>query len=213
MWSVADIADAIEAGLKRHCAVLDAEHAVSGIDALDEVELHPFLARALEEQEYGVFREQRYPADQSKRRESEGERCDFVLTPPGRTSLVSSERKATLFEPADAVPLDEAFWLEVKTVAQFTIEGPNRNYTSQLLSTIRQDITKLSKDRGILHAGLLIVMYVQSQEVADHDLGIWQDRCLRRNLPIASPSQRSFPISDRLGNGVCALACYPVRHW
>ena len=159
-----------------------------------------------------MFREQRYPADQGKRRESEGERCDLVLTSDNRP-LASSERKATLFEPADAVPLDEAFWLEVKTVAQFTIEGPNRNYTSQLLSTIRHDITKLSKDQGILHAGLLIVMYVQSQEVADHDLCIWQDRCLQRNLPIASPSQRSFPISDRLGNGVCVLAFYPVRHW
>ena len=32
----------------------------------------------------GVHREQRYPADRARRRESEGERCDFVLTPDGR---------------------------------------------------------------------------------------------------------------------------------
>jgi hypothetical protein len=212
MWSIADLADAVEAGVKATSAQLDEEHAIYGLDAKDEVELHPILAEAFTRAEYGVHREHRYPADQKKRRESEGERCDLVLTPDGR-ELASGERKATLFEPADAVPLDEAYWLEVKTVAQYTIEGANGQYSSQLLSTIGRDVTKLSKDRGILHAGLLIVMFVQDERIANHDLGIWQDRCLKRNLPIAAPSQRCVPITDRLGNGCCVLALYPVRHW
>lgn len=213
MWSIADLADAVDAGLRRASARLDEENAVYGLDALDEVELHPVLADSLQHAGYGVEREVRYPADQRKRKESEGERCDLVLTAPGRGPLASGETKATLFEPQDATPFDEAFWLEVKTVAQHTVEGPNRNYASQLLSTIRHDVTKLSKDRGILHAGLLIVMFVRDEAVAEHDLGIWQDRCLERCLPIGAPAVRTLPITDRLGNAACVLAVYPVHRY
>jgi len=212
MWSIADLADAIEAGLVRENARLAAERAVYGLDAREEVQLHPLLAAALIDAGYGIAREQRYPADQALRRDSEGERCDLVITPDHRP-LITGETRATLFEPADAIPFDEAFWLEVKTVAQHTIDGPNASYASQLLSTIRQDITKLAKDRGILHAGLLILMFVGDETVAAHDLGIWQDRCLKRGMPIAAPSRRNVPITDRMGNTVCAIALYPVRHW
>lgn len=211
MWSVADIADGIADGLARYARQLDDEHAVYGMDALDEVSLHPILADALVTAGYGVHREQRYPADRRKRKESEGERCDLVLTPDGRVLRVS-EAKATLFEPADAVETDDAFWLEIKTVSQFTTEGASASYTGQLMAPIRRDVTKLSKDTGILHAGLLIVLFVRDELVAEHDLEIWQDRCLQRTLPIAAPCRRSIPIADRHGNGLCYVALYPVRH-
>lgn len=210
MWSAADIADGCAAGLQQRAAELDHEQAVFGIDALDEVALHPELATALTSSHYGVFREERYPA-QRRRRESEGERCDLVLTPDGRP-LVVSERRATLFDAPDAVDLEDAYWLEVKTVAQYTEEGANANYSGQLLSTVRHDVTKLSKEDGILHAGLLIVLFVRERMVAEHDLRIWQDRCLERGLPIGAPYIRSIDITDRLGNGVCYLALYPVSH-
>ena len=212
MWSIADIADVLESGLRQRNAQLDAEHAVYGLDALEEVALHPVIADALIAGGYGVHREQRYPADRPRRKESEGERCDFVLTPDGKP-LRQPDARATLFDSPWSVDLDDAFWLEAKVVAQFTMEGPNRTYASQLLSTVRQDVTKLSKDEGILHAGLLIVLFVRDLEVAEHDLDIWQERCLKRGLPITTPSIRSVPIADRLGNALCALALYGVRHY
>ncbi len=181
------------------------------MDVLDEIALHPTVASALREAGYGVYREQRYPADRIKRSHSEGERCDFVLTPDGR-ELSQPDAAGTLFDPADTVPLDEAYWLEVKVVSQFTVEGPNANYSSQLLSTVRQDVTKLSKEPGILHAGLLIVLFVQDERVADHDLQIWQDRCLQRGLPIGSPAVRRTQLNNRHGHGVCLMAVYPVMH-
>lgn len=211
MWSVADVADAIEGGLRRRMAQLDLEQSVTGLDALDELALHAILADCLAEAGYGVQRERRYPADRAKRRESEGERCDLVLTPDGRP-LRETDAKATLFDRPDAVEPDEAFWLEVKLVSQFTEEGPNRNYASQLLSTVRHDVTKLSKDPDILRAAILIVLFVRDAIVAEHDLGVWQDRCLQRGLPIGAPSVRTLPMTDRLGNGVCAIAVYPVSH-
>ncbi len=211
MWSHPDLADAVEAGLRRRALRFDAEQAVRGLDALDEVAIHPILAEALRRADFGVCREQRYPADRRRRRESEGERCDLVLT-PDRRRLRPPEAKATLFDPRDAVDVDEAFWLEVKVVAQFLVEGPNANYAGQLLSSVREDVTKLSKDRTILHAGLLIVMFVADAGVAEHDLRVWQDRCLAAALPIGGPCVRTLPITDRLGNRVCTTALYPVSH-
>src|SRR5688572_1192704 len=136
--SVADIADAIEAGLRHRFEQLDAEHAVYGLDSLDELALHPVIEQSLRDGNFGVHREQRYPADRRKRSFSEGERCDFVLTPDGR-DLIHPDAAGTLFDPADALELCDAFWLETKIVAQFNCEGPNANYSSQLLSTVRQD--------------------------------------------------------------------------
>jgi hypothetical protein len=244
-WAIADIADAVEAGLRREADAFDREQAVYGLDTLSELELHPLLVSALKQAGFGVHREERYPADRCKRSESCGERCDIVLTPagcplawpaaPGIASAralgpASAIVQPTLFEDAappaparacgqpahpplpPACQLEDAFWLEVKVVSQFTIEGPNRSYSSQLLSTVRQDVTKLSKDPGILHAGLLNVHFAIDERVARHDLAMWIDRCLQRGLPIAAPSTRIVPITDRIGNAVCAIAACPVSH-
>jgi hypothetical protein len=211
VWSHADIADAVAQGLRSHASSLDLEQAVQGLDAQDERSLHPVLADALIAHGLGVCREQRYPSDRSKRRQSEGERCDLVLTPDGR-ALRQPDQAATLFDDPQAVELDDAYWLEVKVVAQWTSEGPNRQYASQLLSTVRGDVTKLSKDPGILHAGLLIVLFVADRSTADHDLDVWQERCVQRGLPIAAPYRRSFDLRDRLGNSLCMIALYPVSH-
>lgn len=210
-FSLPDIADAIQSGLQFRLHQIDLEQAVYGLDSLAEVALHPALAAALLEAGFGVYREQRYPADRRKRSHSEGERCDFVLTADARP-LKHPDAAGTLFDPADAAELADAFWLEVKIVWQFTVEGPNPRYASELLATVRRDVTKLSKDPGILHAGLLIIMFVQDDAVAEHDLKVWQDRCLMRGLPIGAPARRTLPIADRHGNACCALAVYPVNH-
>ncbi len=211
MWSLAEIADVLSEGIAQHAAQLDVEHAVRGLDALDEVALHPILADILRRAGYGVQREVRYPAARLHRKESEGQRCDLVLTPDSR-QLVEPDSKATLFEPADAVALEDAFWLEVKVVSQFNEEGANYQYTSQLLSPVRRDVSKLSREYDILHAGILLILFVSDEEVATNDLGIWQDRCLKRGVPIGSPYQRFIPINDRLGHKLCALTLYPVHH-
>lgn len=210
-WCVADIADAIEAGLTGLIDLDRRAQSVRGIDALDEVSLHPLLESALKDAGFGVHREERYIGDRGKRSRAEGRRCDLVLTPDSRP-LQDPAATATLFDDPNAVPLEEAFWLEVKTIAQHTEMGPNQTWSSELLGTVRADVAKLARDQHIFHAALLIVLWVESIEVAEHDLGVWQDRCLDKGLPIASPSQRVISIQDRLGNTHCVLRLYPVTH-
>jgi hypothetical protein len=208
-YSVADIADAAAAALRSEAERADLEQSVLGPDALDELSLHPVLAAGLRRAGYGVFTERHYPVGGLRRRDSEGERCDLVLTPAGE-DLRDPGREPTLFDPPDAVPPDRAFWLEVKVVCQFTTEGPNRHYASQLLSTVREDVAKLSRNPGIRHAAVLLVLFAADQRTADHDLAEWLDRSVKRGLAVGIPSVRIFGITDRIGNGVCAVGVVPV---
>lgn len=209
MWSVADIADALERGVVDRAAELDSEQAVYGIDAQAEIELHPLLAASLANAGYGVYREQQYPSDRERRRRSEGERCDLVLTFDGRP-LRDPESRRTLFETPDTADVNEAYWLEVKVVAQYTVDGPNARYTSQMLSPVRRDVVKLAKDRFIYHAGVLLLLFIEDERVAAHDLEVWMDQCLRRSLPVGAPAVRGVPLANRLGNAHAAIAVVPV---
>lgn len=212
MHSPADLADAIAAQILAAEAALRAEQAVYGLDARNELELHELIHAGLQSAGFGVYCEQRYPGVRAhKKKKSEGERCDVVVTLDDKP-LRQPDVLGTLFDPADACDLDEAFWLEVKVVNQFTPEGVNGSYSSQLLSTVREDVLKLSREQEILRAGLLIVLFVHDARVAENDLRIWEQRCLELGLPIEPPIRRDIPIQDRHGNALCALALYPVRH-
>lgn len=209
LLSVADIADAVRDGLMREADRFDREQSPRGLDALDELGLHPLIAAAVAARDLDVAREVRYPTARGKRRETEGERCDIVLTPRG-VPLRPTERRATLFDPPEQCDPEEAFWLEVKVVNQFTEEGPNGAYSSSLLSAVRQDVAKLAADDSIRRAALLILLFVRDERIAVHDLEIWEKACLEKSLPIGAPSQRGFAVTDRLGNAWCQVAVYPV---
>jgi len=206
-----EIVEAVAGGFERAARAHDMEQSVYGLDALDELRLHPLIVAALRDAGFGVWPEQRYPSDRMGRRsKSLGKRCDLVLTPDGRP-LLEPEAERTLFGDDQAVPLEAAYWLEVKTVAQFTIDGPFARYSAELLSPVSQDIRKLSGDRLIFHAGLLLVLFTADRSTAEHDLGAWESRCLDRGYPVAPPLVRHIPIADRLGNAHLAVALYPVR--
>lgn len=96
MWRTDLLIEAAEAAVRAREAELAAEHAVHGLDSLDEVEFHLLLVRGFGAAAFGVLREQPYPHEwRSKRgRRNRGAeapehrdrlRCDLVLTPsPGQ---------------------------------------------------------------------------------------------------------------------------------
>ncbi|WP_428390035.1 hypothetical protein [Mucisphaera sp.] len=209
-WSTAEIADVLEAGLAERAAADDLEQAVYGFDALDELGLHPVLADCLERGGFGVYREQRYPSRWVERKRSSGERCDLVLTRDG-LPLKEEAVVGTLFDGQPGMTAGEAYWLEVKLVAQYERSGPFRRYTSELLRPVTKDLMKLWQEAGIRFAGLCLVLMTASREVAEHDLARWHERCLERGLPAAVPSVRGVKITDRIGNGWCGIAVVGVR--
>ncbi len=209
-WDGHEIVEAVAGHLERLARADDLEQAVYSIDRLEELELHPLIHAGLREAGFGTHPEQRYPSERTGRRKSEGKRCDAVLTPDD-LPLAEPGAEATLFADENAVALEAAFWLEIKTVAQYTTEGPFARYGSELLATVSQDIRKLAQDRAIFHAGLLLVLFTESQEIAEHDLQAWYDRVLQRGYPVAPAIRHGFALTDRMGNGWCAVALFPVR--
>lgn len=209
-WSIPDIADALHGGLERASTALELAQEVRGLDARDELELHPLIQDVLREAGFGVHPEQRYPADRLHQKRSEGGRCDIVLTPDGR-ALQEPDIEATLFTPADAVALSDAFWLEIKVIAQFTEAGPNARYAADLQEPVRRDVAKLARDPGIRHAALCLLLFCADDDVAAHDLREWERRCMARDLPIGIPCTRRTTIGNRYGNTVCVMALYHVR--
>lgn len=211
-WSVSDIADAVAKGLRAQAVADDMEQAVYGFDHHEELGLHPMVASALREGGFGVLTEQRYPDDWHKKKKSHGERCDIVLTLDASCmGLREPELKGTLFDSTGMIDAEEAYWLEIKTVAQYETDGPFRRYTSELLSPVAKDVKKIWKDSRIYHGGLLLILFTASKEIGDHDLNIWHTRCLDRGYPIAIPAIRDFPITNRIGNGHCHIGLFGVR--
>lgn len=209
-WQPPDIADAVAAGLTRKAQEDDAEHAVYGFDALDELGLHPLISRALCDAGYGVWPEQRYPGHWHKTKRSHGLRCDLVLTPNGQP-LRDEDVKDTLFDTGEATDAQAAYWLEVKTVAQFETSGAFKRYSAELLSPVMKDVKKIWSDGVIQHGGLLILLFTESQEIAEHDLAVWHESCIRKGYPVGVPAVRGLPINDRIGNRWCSVAVFGVR--
>ncbi len=176
----------------------------------------------------------------------ERQRCDLVLThEPGvrvgdpvvterARRAIRAEGAGTLFAPAaraDAEALPEvaagmvapedAFWLEVKMVCQFSnvsrdgegmgVPGPNMSYGSQLVRGVTTDAKKLSRDGRITHGGVALLLFTCDEQTAEHDLVALLHTCLDKGLPIQSPTTERLAIIDRIGNRFCTVAVVPVR--
>ncbi len=210
-WFAADIVEAVAKGLAQHAEAENAEQAVYGLDCLDELQLHPIIAQSLRQTGYGIWPEQRYPDDWHLANQAQGKRCDLVLTPNANSQGLREQNIiGTLFDTPDLTDPEQAYWLEIKTVAQFETSGPFKRYSAELLSPVAADVKKLHADSHIFHAGLLLVLFTQTKEVAEHDLHAWHDKCLDRGYPIATGATRTFEITDRIGNGCCAVSLFGV---
>lgn len=209
MWDLGLVLSAASEAIERETRRLDEEQAALGVDALDELRVHPLVRDGLARAGFGVLAEQRYPAAARRPRRSEGDRCDIVLTDRPGIGLLDPLASGTLFG-GRGVRAHEAFWLEMKVVGQFAlIDGEaraNPGYSSGLLRALSSDVRKLSSDEGITRSGALLVLFNADEATARHDLEEWTKRAVTLGLPISSPLAVRFPISDRIGNAAATVA-------
>ncbi|MBK7405641.1 MAG: hypothetical protein IPJ41_13710 [Phycisphaerales bacterium] len=233
MWYAEDITEAMAEGLRFAERALREEQAVHGLDALDEVQMHPLLAAGLAGAGLTVFREMPYPAPaEGIPKASERERCDLVLAPGGTVGLrdevaARRERQAaegTLFagplarveapQELGKIEPQEAYWLEVKTFGQFSytdgVAGQNRTYLSQFNACLA-DVRKLSRVPEIERAGAAIVLFAESPEIAEHDLAAFAHQCLDKDLPLAGLHVQRVEIADRIGNRFAVVGTLDLR--
>lgn len=214
MWDMHDIADAAAEGLRARAAALDDEQSPYGLDAADELALHPHLQRAFLDAGFGVLPEERYPASRARPRRSEGDRCDIVLTTQPGEPLLDPLLAGTLFGHRGLHPA-EALWIEVKTVHQFGltsgVAGQNPAYSAEWLAAAASDVRKLAGEEAIAHAAVLIVAFTLDEPTIEHDVLAFAHRCLDKGFPIGAPVRRSFRIADRLGNSLASVVVVEVR--
>lgn len=208
IWDFSTLADDLEKILTEAEAALRLEQAVYGLDVRDEIQLQTLLAEGLASR-YSVAREVHYPST-AGRKASHRARCDIVLTPHGRP-LKTDLRPPGLFDPVDTVPPDQALWLEMKVAVQFR-EGGHRHpgYTTQWRTTIVEDLRKMESETLIHEAGLLLMVFNESDEILQKDLELFETHLAQQEVLAGFRRVRSIPIPARIGHRLCTVALWPT---
>lgn len=170
------------------------------------------------------------------------DRCDLVLTPSPGIALAdpidtcreldwlhgkgTEDHTPSLFVEheipeaqlnnahAMSVAPEDAAWIEVKVVAQFSfthgVPGPNSAYASELTGSLARDLSKINNEPLVRHGAVLLVLFSLDERTAEHDVSVALHRCLDRDCRFRSPVSLRFPILDRVGNAVCSVVLVPT---
>ncbi len=208
LWDFSTVADHLGQILSVAEAELRLEQAVYGLDTHGERELQSRLAKGLQKW-FGVHREVHYPSTVGKKL-THRQRCDLVLTPPGRPLKLDSA-PPSLFDPPDACPPGEALWLEVKIAYQFREGGaPHGGYGPQWRQAVVDDLRKIEAEPLIREAGLLLIVFNESAEILQKDLELFEDVLAIKEVLAGFRQVRGVPILDRIGHRVCTAALWPT---
>ncbi|WP_428939273.1 hypothetical protein [Fontivita pretiosa] len=208
MWDFSTLADQLGHTIAQAESALRLEQAVYGLDAKDELAMHALLAEGLR-QHYEVAREVHYPSTFG-RKLSHRRRCDLVLTPKGRPLRLDSA-PPTLFDPTDLAGPDEALWLEVKVAYQFREGGVRHGgYGAQWRTRVVEDLQKMEADPLIKSAGLVLIVFNESQQILDKDLELFENVLAMKEVLAGFRHVRSVPILDRIGHRLCSVALWPT---
>jgi hypothetical protein len=207
-WDIAQVADRLGEVLQAAEQELRLEQAVYGIDTRDERALQALLAERLSPH-YAVAREVHYPSTFG-RQLSHRPRCDLVLAPLGRPLRLDSALP-TLFDPPDLCQPADALWLEVKVAYQFR-EGNVRHggYGAQWRAAIVEDLRKMEADEGIREAGLVLIVFNESEEILEKDLALFEEILVRKEVLAGAREVRKIAVLDRIGHRLCSVAVWPT---
>jgi hypothetical protein len=208
MWDFSTVADRFETAIATAESELRLEQAVYGLDRLDERRIQALLAERMTAW-YEVAREVHYPSTVG-RKLTHRARCDLVLSPKGCPLKLDSVLP-TLFDPAKTCQPADALWLEVKVACQFR-EGGVRHmgYGSQWRQAVVDDLRKMEAEAMVRDAGLVLVVFNESQRVLDKDLELFEDVLARKEVLAGFRQVRSVPILDRIGHNLCTVAVWPT---
>jgi hypothetical protein len=207
-WDFSTIADQLGRIIDQAEADLRLEQAVYGLDAKDEKAIQSLLADGLKSY-CEVAREVHYPSSQGGKL-THRQRCDLALTPKGRPLRLDSAR-STLFDPPDQARHTDALWLEVKVAYQFREGGARHGgYGPQFRQAVVADLQKMEAEPLIREAGLLLIVFNESEEVLAKDLELFEDVLIRKQVLAGFRHVRSTAILDRIGHRVCTIALWPT---
>jgi hypothetical protein len=207
-WDFSTLADQLSQILTQAEAGLRLEQAVYGLDSKDERSIQVLLAEGLSAW-YEAVREVHYPST-SGRKLSHRQRCDLAITPKGRPLRLDST-PPTLFDPKDLCEPGDALWLEMKCAYQFR-EGGIRHggYGAQWRSAVVEDLRKMEAEAPIREAGLVLIVFNESQEILEKDLELFENVLMEKEVLAGFRQVRSVPIWERNVHRLCSAAVWPT---
>ncbi len=207
-WDFSTLADHLGQIVHQAEADLRLEQAVYGLDAREELQLHTLLADGLTNH-YEVAKEVHYPSTVGKKL-THRPRCDIVLSPKSRKLKLDSQAP-TLFDPPNLASPSEALWLEVKVAYQFR-EGHIRHtgYGPQWRNNTINDLRKMESDPLIHEAGLLLVVFNESEHILTKDLDLFERVLIEKEVLAGFRQVRSIPILERMGHRICTCVLWPT---
>jgi hypothetical protein len=208
IWDFSTVTDRLHDAIASAEADLRLEQAVYGLDRMDERQIQALLAERLASH-YSVAREVHYPSSRGAKL-SHRARCDLVLSSKGQPLRLDSA-PPSLFDPASMCEPAQALWLEVKVAYQFR-EGGVRHmgYGPQWRQKVVDDLRKMEAEEQIHEAGLVLVVFNESQAVLDKDLQLFEDILVRKEVLAGFRQVRSVPITERIGHNLCTVAVWPT---
>ena len=207
-WDFCTLADHLGRAARAAEDDLRLEQAVYGLDAKDERSLQGVLAERLRT-DYEVAREVHYPSTKGKKL-SHRMRCDLVLSPKGLPLRLDSG-PPSLFDPPTMCDACDALWLEVKVAYQFREGGVRHGgYGAQWRQAVVDDLRKMEAEPLIHEAGLVLIVFNESQAILDKDLELFEDVLARKEVLAGFRQVRSVPILERNGHRLCTVAVWPT---
>jgi hypothetical protein len=207
-WDFSTLADHLERAVRAAEDELRLEQAVYGLDARDERGLQTLLAERLTGQ-YEVAREVHYSSTRGNKL-THRQRCDLVLSPKGHPVRLD-RAPPTLFDPPDLCEPGDALWLEVKVAHQFREGGVRHTrYGAQWRQAVVKDLKKMEAEPLIREAGLVLVVFNESQAILDKDLELFESVLAAKEVLAGFRHVRSVPITERIGHHLCTLAVWPT---
>jgi hypothetical protein len=208
-WDFCTLADALGRCVQEAEDELRLEQAVYGLDARDERALQTLLATRLAGS-YEVAREVHYPSGRGKKL-THRMRCDLVLSPRGQPLRVDTAGPPGLFDPPTLCDPADALWLEVKVAYQFREGGARHSgYGDQWRRAVIEDLRKMEADPLIHEAGLVLVVFNESESILAKDLELFEDVLARQEVLAGFRHVRSVPILERIGHRLCTVAVWPT---
>jgi len=208
VWDFSTLADRFADAIKAVEDELRLEQAVYGLDARDERTLQATLAERLASY-YEVNREVHYPSS-AGRKKTHRPRCDLVLSPKGIPLRLDTESPGLFDAPVYCEPA-AALWLEVKVAYQFREGGATHGgYGAQWRQAVVEDLRKMEAETPICDAGLVLIVFNESDAVLKKDLELFEDVLAVKEVLAGFRQVRSVPILDRIGHHLCTAAIWPT---
>ena len=209
MWDFSTLADRVHSTFNSIEADLRLEQAVYGLDTRDEKQIQSLLADGLLAY-YDIVREVHYPSSVGKKL-THRQRCDLVLTEKGRP-LRLDVAPPTLFDAPNQCEAADGLWLEVKVAFQFAESGRHHGgYGAQWRQAVVSDLKKMEAEPLVRHAGLLMIVFTESDVVVAKDLELFEDVLARKEVLAGFRQVRQDGYSGSDGSPGCVRRrCEPT---